>query len=140
MALLVAALIRRHLKHSSAFTAHKDGSTEPSLANMKPGESLVGWYHNPAPWENASVAFTDKAIYTIEDRQTVRTAFEDITGYQIPTSKQNVAGIRIQTRDGIRFIRMAGSYGPAGKYKDAFSLIMILRAIIYVNFKNTPKS
>jgi hypothetical protein len=41
-----------------------------------------------------------------------------------------VTGVRILTKDGFRFARVAGSFGPSGNQKDAYSFIMVLRALV----------
>ncbi|WP_257457575.1 hypothetical protein [Archangium lipolyticum] len=140
MALMIAALIRRNMKESTAFKVSDGHSAAPLSMELPAGESLVGWYKNPPPWEESLVAFTDKAIYALEKQQIVRIALDDIIDCESPPSKNEAVGVRVRTRDGFRFIRMAGSRGPQGKFKDVFDLLMILKVIIEANQRRAHHS
>jgi hypothetical protein len=56
----------------------------------------------------------------------------------MPKSKRDVTGLRVQTPDGFRFLRVAGSFGPHGNYKDTFSFLGVIRAIANWNAKHPP--
>jgi hypothetical protein len=114
---------------------------EPSLPlplSLDPGEVLVGWYRNPPPWEATIVIFTSLAVYVAEDGRLTRTALEAIVDYQTPADKVSATGVRIRTADGFRFIRMAGRYGPDGKFGDVFNFINILHVLVSRTKKPIP--
>jgi hypothetical protein len=126
---VVAALIRRNMKHTSTFTnADESVSLPVQLSPRDSSETIVGWYQNPSPWQDSWIVFTDAAIYSVEHERAERVAFSDIIDYESPP-KTEPLGIQILTTEGPKFIRMAGSYGPFGKFKDAFSLGMVLRSL-----------
>jgi hypothetical protein len=129
MALALYSVVRRHMKHTGRYFEPGGEPRSPKLPGLGPGESLIGWYENPDPWAHSIIVFTDQAIHSVEGEQIVRIATTDIVGHESPQSKSDVTGVRVRTRDGFRFLRAAGSFGPHGKYKDAFSLIMVLRVL-----------
>jgi hypothetical protein len=98
--------------------------------SLSPSEAIVGWYRNPAPWQDVFIVFTSEAFYLADGGQIDRIAVADIVGYEAPKSKTDVTGVRVLTKDGFRFVRIAGSFGPAGNQKDAYSFVMIVRALI----------
>jgi hypothetical protein len=131
MGVLVYSVVRRHMKHTSpgAFTRF-DGSTEvPAELSLAPGETIVGWYRNPVPWQHCLIVFTSEAFYVVDGERTDRIAVSDIVGYEEPKSTRDVTGVRVLTKDGFRFVRIAGSFGPSGNQKDAYSFIMVVRAV-----------
>lgn len=132
MTALVYSVVRRHMKHTSpgSFTRHKEGAALPVDLSASADETVVGWYRNPAPWQDSLIIFTSKALYVGEAGQLERIAVSEVVGYEDPTSKAEVTGVRILTKAGFRFVRIAGSFGPSGNQKDAYSLIMVLRALI----------
>ncbi|XYH92479.1 hypothetical protein ACMHYB_31950 [Sorangium sp. So ce1128] len=132
MGVLVYSVVRRHMKHASpgAFTRYEEGAALPVEFTPSPGETIVGWYQNPAPWQDAFIVFTSEALYTVDGGRIGRLAVADIVGYEDPKSKTDVTGVRVLTKDGFRFVRIAGSFGPSGNQKDAYSFIMVLRALI----------
>jgi hypothetical protein len=125
------SIVRRHMKRTSpgSFVSVVDASMLPAGV-IQPGESLVGLYRNPPPWEQTLIAFTDNALYIIDEQRSERIGVEDIVDYERPTSKTDVTGVRVLTRDGFRFVRVAGQFGPNGNQKDAFSFTMLLRALL----------
>jgi len=132
MAVLVYSVVRRHMKRTSpgAFTRF-DGSQEvPVQLQLAENETIVGWYRNPPPWEHYLIVFTSDAFYVVDDGRIERIAVSDILGYESPKSKTDITGLRVLTKDGFRFIRVAGSFGPIGNQKDAFSFLMVVRAIV----------
>lgn len=135
MPVLVYSVVRRHMKRTSpgAFTRYEEGAVLPSeLASLVTSaeERIVGWYRNPAPWQDALILFTSDAMYVVEAGRTYRLAVADIVGYESPKSKADVTGLRVLTRDGFRFVRVAGSFGPNGNQKDAFSFLMVVHALV----------
>jgi hypothetical protein len=106
----------------------------PTVPGMPTEESVLGWYQNPEPHEGCMLVFTNEAIYSVDGRNVMRLQFADIIEYEFPTSKTDVTGVRVRTPDGFRFLRAAGSFGPVGNQKDAFSLIMVLRVLARRNF------
>ena len=132
MAVLVYSVVRRHMKRTSpgAFTVLEHAEALPIELLMGPGESAVGWYRNPPPWERYLVIFTSEALYLSEGERVERIPIADIVGYESPGSKTDVTGVRVLTNDGFRFVRVAGCFGPGGNQKDAYSFIMVVRALI----------
>lgn len=121
------------MKHTGRYFEPGGVAEPPAVLGVPPEESVLGWYLNPPPWENAAILFTDKAMYAMEGEKTMRLALGDIVGYESPKSKTDVTGLRVRTRDGFRFLRVSGSFGPHGDFKDAFSLIQVIRAIARQN-------
>lgn len=129
---LVDSVIRRHMKQTStgAFTTFTGTQDMPVAVELQSDESLVGWYQNPPPWSGCFVVFTSRALYIVDGARVERIAFGDVVGYESPASKVDVTGVRLLTRAGFRFVRMAGSFGPDGSRKDAFSFVMAIRGLI----------
>ena len=132
MAVLVYSVVRRHMKKTSpgAFTVADATMETPAKLALGPGESVIGWYRNPPPWEQQVIVFTSEAFYLVDDGQVERLPITDLTGYESPKSKTDVTGIRVLTKNGFHFVRIAGCHGPNGNYKDAFSFIMVVRALV----------
>jgi len=132
IAVLVYSVVRRHMKRTSpgAFTMNDGKTAPPVTVELGPDEALVGWYRNPPPWENSVILFTSSALHVSDGDRIDRVAVEDIVGYQDPKSKSDVTGVRVLTKNGFRFVRIAGSFGPNGNQKDAYSFIMLVRALV----------
>ncbi len=135
MGVVVYSVVRRYMTHTSPGTFTRfDGSQElPVKISLTPGDAIVGWYRNPPPWERYFVVFTQEAIYVVDDERVERIAVTDIVGYESPKSKTDITGLRVLTRDGFRFVRISGSFGPGGSHKDAFSFFSVIRAIAHGN-------
>jgi hypothetical protein len=131
IAVLVYSVVRRYMKRTSpgAFTALEGVSEVPSSVALAPGETAIGLYKNPSPWSDASILFTSNALYLLNSENIERLDVDDIIGYESPP-KTDVTGVRVLTRDGFRFVRVAGCFGPNGNRKDAFSFVMLVRALI----------
>lgn len=126
-----ASLIRRNMKQSPTFVRCDDRAGLPVPLSLGQDEVLVGWYANPPPWETTLVIFTSLAVYVAEGGRILhRTALDEIVEYETPTDKVSVTGVRVRTADGFSFVRMAGRYGPDGKYGDVFNFIMILQVLV----------
>jgi hypothetical protein len=138
--LVIDSVVRRHMRQTSpgAFTVFEPSVEVPRGIHVAPGEALVGWYRNPSPWEGAIVAFTSEALIILDGDQSERINLRDIVDYESPPSKEAVTGVRIRTKDGFRFVRMGGSFGPGGNRKDAYSFIMVVRAVIAGDLGDAP--
>ena len=129
MALLMYSLIRRHMKQTERFTVCS--AEQPLPFSLDVGsERVVGWYDNPEPWKGRRVVFTDGAIYVVDEAALMRIGFDEMTEYELPASKTESTGVRIRTKDGFRFVRIAGRSGPDGKFSDAFTLVQLVRAFL----------
>ncbi|AUX44002.1 uncharacterized protein SOCE26_054610 [Sorangium cellulosum] len=73
--------------------------------------------------------FTSMAVCTVDAGRVTKISLDKIVDYETPKDKLNVAGVRIRTADGFHFVRMAGRYGPDGKFGDVFSLLMVLQVL-----------
>ncbi len=135
MALLIRAVVQRHMKETGRFIEADTLDNFPGTVGLAPGEAIVGWYCNPTPWEKCFVLFTDKAIYSAERDTSIRIDMNDIIDYEPPKSKTDVSGLRVRTPDGFRFVRIAGSFGPHGQYKDAFSFMNVIRRLVARNVR-----
>jgi hypothetical protein len=131
IAVLIYSVVRRYMKRTSpgAFTAFEGVSEVPASVALAPGETAIGLYRNPSPWRDSSILFTSTALYLLNSENTERLGVDDIIGYESPP-KTDVTGVRVLTRDGFRFVRVAGCFGPNGNRKDAFSFVMLVRALI----------
>lgn len=117
------------MKRTERFVEADSLEAFPVPGAIGPGESLIGWYVNPSPWDRCYVVFTDKAIYSVEDGKWLRIGVDEMTGYEFPKSKDEVAGVRVRKKDGFLFVRVAGSRGPYGRYKDVFDFMMVVGKI-----------
>lgn len=129
MALLMVSLIRRHMKQADSFTVCQEEESPPFALDVGV-ERIVGWYDNPEPWKCSRVIFTDGAIYVDDGSSVMRVGFNEITGYELPASKTDSTGVRVRTKDGFRFVRIAGRSGPYGKFSDAFTFVQLVRAYL----------
>ena len=129
MTLAMTSLIRRHMKHASAFIRRREEHPAPFTVDVGT-DSVVGWYENPKPREHTRIVFTDGAIYVCEAATQRRIGFDEIVGYELPESKTDSTGVRIRTEDGFQFVRIGGRSGPAGKFSDAFALVGLLHAFL----------
>jgi hypothetical protein len=140
VALLIRAVVRRHMKETGRFVDADCLDDFPAPLTLAADESLIGWYRNPEPWANCFVVFTDKSIYSVEGDNSIRIDMDDIIDYESPKSKKYVSGLRVRVRDGFRFVRIAGSFGPYGQYKDAFSFMNVVRRLVARNARESnPK-
>ncbi len=130
MALAVASLIRRHMRAVSRFLPY-DGSAKPPFhVALAHGEEVVGWYVNPPPREDCIIMFTTASIYIAEGGEVERISLDGIVDYETPESKTAVSGVVLRTFSGRKLIPMYGDHGPDNKYRDAFSFIRIIHALI----------
>lgn len=129
------SLVRRHMKLTSpeAFTKAEPDTVMPVDLQLAPTESVVGWYRNPLPWDTTLIVFTTEGFYLCDPEGTQRVMAKDIVDYQRPESKETVDGVTVITNDGPIFVRVAGTFGPNGQQKDAYSFIMMLRGWLTVH-------
>lgn len=137
MTLVMSSVIRRHLKDAEGYVDARKAA--PPIQHAFGAEEIVGWYRNPAPWEESYVVFTTAALHMNDGAHWRRIRFNDIMHYEMPESKGQSLGIRLRTHDGIAFIRFAGRSGPGGKFSDAFALIGLLRAVVLTNQRKEEK-
>jgi hypothetical protein len=128
---IVRSVVKRHMKWASpgSFTEVDIDTRLPVELSMNAGEIPVGWYRNPEPWQHCFVVFTSEALYAVDGMRTERIALDDLVGHECPRSKTNMTGVRVLTKDGVRFVRIAGSSVPGGAGKDGFCLIMVIQAL-----------
>ena len=132
MMVVFYSVVRRYMKHTSpgSFTRFVPGLECPVPLVLETNEELVGWYRNPAPFETSIVVFTSNALVLSNDRRIDRIGISEIVACEPPASKTDATGLRIRTRIGFRFVRIAGSFGPAGNQKDVFSFFSVMRAVV----------
>lgn len=118
MALVTYSVVRRHMKQTSGFTLSDGSNPPPVTLDLGEGESLIGWYRNPPPWEGSLLVFTSNAIWTVERGVTERVRLADIVGYESPGDERGSDRPASPNTRRFRFMRVAGSFGPFGKYKD----------------------
>lgn len=129
----VDSIVRRNMKHTSAGSFLSQTADLERLKGgleLEEGEELVGLYRNPIPWAESLIVFSSMALYAVEGQRTLRIPLKEIIGYESPEEKGCVTGVRVLTKDGSRFVRVAGTFGPNGNRKDAFAFIMTLRGLI----------
>ena len=80
MSLLVYSVVRRHMKRTSpnAFTVFGGSIEVPVKLTLAQGESVIGWYRNPAPWEHSLIVFSSEAFYVADGEHVDRIALSDI--------------------------------------------------------------
>lgn len=134
------SLVRRYMKYTDNYHDVRSRRTADTsrLPTLEEGEELVGWYQNPEPYEGSVLYFTSTSIISQEPEQTSRVRAEDIVGFDVPDSKTEALGVHLQTKEGQRFIRIAGHHGRS--YSDAFCLIPLVHAMIGPARKPTQRS
>jgi hypothetical protein len=118
---LLAALIRRKMRHACGFVANEIG--DPS--------GVIGWYTNPAPWSHVKLVFTMDELCVCGDQldgtDERRVKLADIVDFQLPDAP-NATGVRLITKDGLVFVRMAGRLALDSGQRDVFCLVRVLHA------------
>jgi hypothetical protein len=127
---IIGSVVLRHMKRSPHFSRSTSGVSAELSMDLDDGEVIVGTYTNPPPWDCCQLVFTNTAIRIVDNEQLVEIPWIEIVDYEPLDPNASIDGVRLRTRDGIRFIRIAGAYGPEGKFKDAFNLAMVLRSIL----------
>jgi hypothetical protein len=124
------SLVRRHMKHTPNYHPVGPGNEmdESMLPALEQGEVLVGWYQNPPPHEGCVVYFTSTSIISREPELTSRVRVEDIMYFHPPDTKTGTLGVYLETKEGVRFIRMEGHHGR--HHSDAFCLVPMIHAML----------
>lgn len=117
------------MRETSAFTRWAPGLEAPVDIPREDDEDWVGWYRNPPPWEDVVLLFSTRAIYVSEPSGVLRIPVHQVSGYDRLRKGDEVTGVRVVTSEGIRFVRIAGRYGPGDRYQDVFSLVRILKVL-----------
>jgi hypothetical protein len=126
---IMGSVVLRHMKRSPHFLRGAVALPAGQL-RLLPGEVVIGTYENPPPWNECRLVFTDAAIIIVDGDQVVRILWDDIVDYETLDPSAPIDGVRLRTRKGREFARIAGSYGQEGKFKDAFNLAMVLRSLL----------
>lgn len=126
---IVESIVKRHMKSTEHFVAASQGTCPIKLA-LRPGETVVGWYTNPAAAEPASLVFTGHAIYVVRPDGEDRIELEDLSECSQPDSKISPTGIAVRAGERSYFLPAAGCHGPDGKFKDAYNLFAVMRALV----------
>lgn len=127
---VIASIICRNLRGANGFYVISASDSLPVEVELRQNEEVVGCYRNPPPWEDCVLVFTTRALLSIQAKQREGIELDDIVGYEEPRSKVDVTGIRVLTKTGFQFIRIAGQGGAHEQYRDAYRLIMMIRAIM----------
>jgi hypothetical protein len=130
MDLDMAFLLRRYFGRECPEHYRKLGEGVPCewSSLVEKGEVVLGEYRNPPPFERTTIVFTEAAIYSFGDPP-VRIPVDAVLDFESPADKVTISGLRIRTRDGHRFVRVAGPQPPRGNVKDAFMLAMLVMGI-----------
>jgi hypothetical protein len=66
------SIVRRNMKLTGKFVMPDEEHLAPTTPELISGESIIGWYRNPEPWQECLIVFTDKAIYSTEEGNVFR--------------------------------------------------------------------
>jgi len=124
----MGSVVLRNFKRSPHF--FRGAGSVTGMLPLQARETVVGIYRNPAPWEGSQVVFTDDGLWLADSDQILKIQWSDIVDYETLDPNGNVDGVRLRTKDGIRFARIAGAYGPDLKFRDSFNFAMILRSLL----------
>lgn len=128
------------MKQAAGFVAAASEDSLPSEhPELGPGESLIGWYTNPPPYESFRVFFTTKAIVVVAPDTTLRIPLREITAWQTEEPKDEATGVTVEASGRRHFIPFAGRRGPGGKFMDAFDLATMLNVIVHTSPGTLPK-
>jgi hypothetical protein len=127
---IMHSLILRNMKHARGFDTGGAATAMAASLPIGANEQLVGVYRNPPPWQTSSLLLTDEAIYAVDQGAAPRRiAWAEIVDYDGPPDKREVENVTVRTRTESITLRIAGSHGPDGKFKDAFSFGQILNVL-----------
>jgi hypothetical protein len=128
---IMGSVVLRNMKRSPFFfLAGTQPPVLPGGLTIDSGETIVGVYQNPEPWASWRIVFSDIGMYVATKDDVTKIRWDEILDYETISPAEQTDGIRLRTRTGIRFVRIGGSYGPSGQFKDAFNLAMILHSAI----------
>jgi hypothetical protein len=123
MALAFYSVLRRNLSSTGRYFEAKDGKDCPIITHIAAGEELTGWYENPEPWQDTFLAFTQQAMYAVKAGNVARIELADVMGFERPAKSLDVMGVGVKTRDGVRFLRVAGTHKAQGRHAEALERI-----------------
>jgi hypothetical protein len=130
---IMGSVVLRNLRTSPFFKRGADTKTAATVA-LGESESIVGVYTNPVPWEHYRIVFTSNGFHLIDGDWVQAVKWEDIIDYEDPRKDGLLGGVRLETRQGLIFVRMAGRFGSngslVGNLLDTFSMWQILRALL----------
>lgn len=128
---ITASVILRSMRGSPNFERGDARAAGELRRHLGSDEVIVGTYQNPEPGERYLIVFTDAAINIVEGEQLARRIlWVDVVSYEAPKAASKIEGVKLETRDGIYVVPIAGSFGPEGKFKDAFNLAMVFRSLL----------
>jgi hypothetical protein len=128
---IVASVILRSMRGSPNFERGDARAPGALRRHLGPDETVVGTYQAPEAGDVCLVVLTDVAINILEGDQLVRRIiWSDVIDYESPKTDSRTQGVNLQTRDGSYHVPIAGSYGPEGKFKDAFNFAMVFRSLL----------
>lgn len=134
MRLRIESVIRRNLKRTSAFRVAGDDEF-PLQMSWGAEEGLVGWYVNPSPWDHEYVVLSNHHLVFVntESDDEIRIPWDRVRGWHTSEDKSALTGVHIEFDGTKKFIRMAGSRGPSGKFRDAMDLLMLVKTVAEAN-------
>lgn len=129
MALNLASVVRRNMKETGRF---ERDVAPPGWTPLEATEHVFGTYKNPEPWASASLCFTSAGIWPVDPTGSLLIRWVDLVGWETP-EKERPQGVIVHTRaGGSVLLRCVGTSGPHGRYKDAFSLLMVVKTVVEV--------
>ena len=64
---IMGSVVLRHMRRSPYFHRREDASLTigeiTAQIPLQPGETIVGIYENPPPWEECRIVFTDAGLH-----------------------------------------------------------------------------
>jgi hypothetical protein len=128
---IVASVILRSMRGSPNFDRGDSRVPGELRRHLRPDEVVVGTYHALEPRNRYLLVLTDVAINILEGEQLLRRiSWSDVVSYEARKADGDIDGVTLQTSNGSYRVPVAGSYGPEGKFKDAFNLAMVLRSLL----------
>lgn len=126
---ILESIVCRYMKDTTPglFTRGADPSP-PTAIPLARDEELLGWYRNPLPIGGYLILFTTRNLYIDDHGTHTRVPIDQMTGYEHPRSNA-IDGVTVKTPTGDVFFRVAGRYGEGDRYRDAFSFLMVIRAL-----------
>jgi hypothetical protein len=112
---IMVSVVRRNLKRSPFF--RQEAPTPTLDLHLESHEVVAGTYTNPAPWGRTQIVFTDAAIHLFDDEMWHQIRWDDIVGYETLDPAGDLAGVRLRTRDGIRFFGFPEHTDPTGSFE-----------------------
>ena len=131
MILPIAPLVHDHLDSTAHFVSvGPEDEVKGHESILREGESIVGWYQNPAP-SKASIVFTDRALLFTDAGSTWRLPYLSISSWRPHSDEQGtVDGLEVQCGGQTLVIPCVGVHGEDGQARDALCFAKILSAVI----------